>query len=1047
MSTNIRFISAGAGSGKTYRLTAELADALTGERARPDGVIGTTFTIRAANELRERVRQSLIETGNIRLANKMGQALLGTVNSVCGRLLEQFAFEAGLPPNLEVLPEGDDQLLFNQAIEASISVNDVRLMNDLSHRLGFEDWRNEVKDIVNKTRANNMQPGELLKFGPRNADGLLSFFPDPTRRNLWTTLFKAVDRAIEEITANDDATVGTKNYLNELIRLKPLIKNKQLIWSQWVKLSKAQPTNKSKPLAEPVTNTVLQYDQHPLLHKDIRQFCEIIFRLAADSLKQYQALKRKRGLIDFVDQEQLMLNALSRPDIFQTLTEELDLLLVDEFQDTSPIQLALFLKLAEAANETVFVGDVKQAIYGFRGSDPALMQAVLHEVQAQGGVTDVLKTSWRSRPALIAYTNNIFAPAFADTIPSDQVMLKPEHKEETGEPAVEHWILKGRNAPVRAAGLAAGINELVESRYQVVDKTTRILRPVQFEDIAVLARTNVHVGDIAHALAAAGIPIQMARSGLLGTPEACLALACLRRMADPRDTLASAEIMALSDCAEPEAWLKNRLKYLQSDRPGHLWGEAKGFEHPVIQALAEHRDRLQHLTPSEAVAYSINVSDLRRIVTSWGPNQWKVRQRLQNLDALAAFAREYEAHCRTQRRSATIAGLIVWLNELGAADLDSQPGDPKSNAVHVLTHHGAKGLEWPVIIATDLNSNIKTRLWGSNVVSETDRINLSNPLSDRFVRFWPFPFGGQQKGMQVVDQIKESDIGQECRTAAVEEIRRLLYVSLTRARDLLIIPLPDKKTTGPWMGTLQADWMLPAGDKLILPDKTKIPTANRVFDATEADATLETGGYKPFWLGPRTPASDKLPAIMNPSSMEKVPGSKIVGTQNVGMQLKLKGSPAMNQVGLALHQLIAAEIINPAHEDALLTAKQILEGHEVPENIDSKAAVAYVQHFIKYANTTFQASRILTEYPVTQVLDNNQLMKGWIDMLMETDQGWVIVDHKFTSQPESELEKEALKYSGQILAYKNAVEAATSKKIESCWIHFPNSGVMLQLMV
>ena len=1045
MSTNIRFISAGAGSGKTYRLTAELAAALTEGRARPDGVIGTTFTNKAANELRGRVRQSLIETGKIRLANKMGQALVGTVNSVCGQLLERFAFEAGLPPNLEVLPEGDDQLLFNQAVEASIAVNDVRLMNDLSFRMGFEDWRKIVKDIVNKARANNMQSGDLLKFGPRNADELLYFFPEPTRRNLWIRLFNAVGRAIEEITANDDATVGTRNYLNELIRLKPQIEKKRLPWSQWVKLSKAQPTNKSKPLAARVTDTASQYDRHPVLHQDIRQFCDKIFRLAADSLEQYQTLKRNRGLIDFVDQEQLMLNALSRPDIFQTLTEELDLLLVDEFQDTSPIQLALFLKLAEAAKEAVFVGDVKQAIYGFRGSDPELMQAVLHEVQAGGGVTDVLKTSWRSRPALIAYTNSLFVPAFAENIPSDLVTLKPERKEATKEAAVEHWTLKGRNNTVRAAGLAAGINELVESQYEVVDKTTAIPRPVQFEDIAVLARTNDHIGQVAEALAAAGIPVQMERSGLLGTPEACLALACLRRMADPRDTMASAEIIALSDCAAPETWLENRLKYLESDRPGHLWGEDEGFEHPVMQSIAQHRSRLQHLTPSEAVAYTINISDLRRTVTSWGPNQWRVRQRLQNLDALAAFAQEYEAHCRTQRRAATIAGLIVWLNELNAADLDLQPGDPNSNAVHVLTHHGAKGLEWPVIIATDLNSNLKTRLWGSNVISETDRVDLRNPLSDRYIRFWPYPFGQQQKEIQVVNQIGASDIGQECRTAAVEESRRLLYVSLTRARDLLVIPLPEKKTTGPWMGALNADWMLPAGDKLVLPDETEIPAASRLFDGSEADGTLETGSYQPFWLGPRIPASHKLPATVNPSSEEEVPGSKIADSLKVGMQLEIKGSPAMNQVGLALHQLIAAEIINPAREDALLIAKQILEGHGVADNIDSKAAVTYAQHFINYVNKTFQPNRILTEYPVTQVLDSGQLVKGWIDVLIETGEGWVIVDHKFTAKTEKEMEKEALKYSGQLLAYKNAVEAATLKKAGPCWIHFPQAGKLFAI--
>ncbi len=1040
MSTNIRFISAGAGSGKTYRLTAELAAALTKERARPEGVIGTTFTNKAANELRERVRQSLIETGKIRLANKMGQALLVTVNSVCGRLLERFAFEAGLSPNLEVLPEGDDQLLFNQAVEASISVDDVRLMNDLSYRLSFGDWRNVVKDIVNKARANNIQSGDLLKFGPRNADELLYFFPEPTRRNLWTGLFNAVGRAIEEITANDDTTVGTEKYLNELIRLKPQIEKKRLPWSQWVKLSKAQPTNKSKPLAEPVTNTVLQYDRHALLHQDIRQFCVNIFRLAADSLEQYQTLKRKRGLVDFVDQEQLMLNALDQSEIFQVMREELDLLLVDEFQDTSPIQLALFLKLAEAAKEAVFVGDIKQAIYGFRGSDPKLMQAVLNEVQTGGGVTDVLKTSWRSRPALIAYTNNLFVPAFAENIPSDQVMLTPERKETTIEPAVEHWTLKGGNNTMRAAGLAAGINELVRSQYEVVHKTTEIPRPVQFEDIAVLARTNVHVGEVAEALAAAGIPVQMERSGLLATPEACLTLACLRRMADPRDTLASAEIIALSDCAEPETWLENRLKYLESGRPRHLWGEDGGYEHPVVKSIGQHRSRLQHLTPSEAVAYTINVSDLRRIVTSWGPNQWRVRQRLQNLDALAAFAQEYEAHCRTQRRAATIAGLIVWLNELNTANLDLQPGDPKSNAVHVLTHHGAKGLEWPVIIATDLNSNLKTRLWGSNVISETDRVDLTNPLSDRYIRFWPYPFGQQQKKIQVVNQIEESDIGQECHTAAVEESKRLLYVSLTRARDLLVIPLPEKKTTGPWMGTLNADWMLPTGDKLVLPDETEIPTAGREYDASEADGTLETGSYQPFWLGPRIPASDKLPATVNPSSKGEVSGSKIAGSQDAGMRLEIKGSPAMNQVGLALHQLIAAEIINPAREDALLTAKQILESHGVAENIDSKSAVTYAQHFINYVNKTFQPNRILTEYPVTQVLDSNQLVKGWIDVLMETGDGWVIVDHKFTAQPESELEKEALKYSGQLLAYRDAVEAATQKKVQSSWIHFPMSG-------
>ena len=90
----------------------------------------------------------------------------------------------------------------------------------------------------------------------------------------------------------------------------------------------------------------------------------------------------------------MTLNSLELPYVSAALEDELDLLLVDEFQDTSPIQLALFLKLANLAKHAVFVGDIKQAIYAFRGSDPELMQAVLRSVQQKGGKTDILKSSW-----------------------------------------------------------------------------------------------------------------------------------------------------------------------------------------------------------------------------------------------------------------------------------------------------------------------------------------------------------------------------------------------------------------------------------------------------------------------------------------------------------------------------------------------------------------------------------------------------------------------------------------------------------------------------
>ena len=155
---NIRFISAGAGSGKTYRLTELLSERLTDAEAsvRPEAVMATTFTKKAAGELVERVRQNLIENKQYKLANSMGQALIGTVNSVCGQLLVRYAFEAGLSPQLEVLAETEQPVLFGQALEQAMTRDDIREMNELAQRLGLDEWQQEIRKLVDLARANDI---------------------------------------------------------------------------------------------------------------------------------------------------------------------------------------------------------------------------------------------------------------------------------------------------------------------------------------------------------------------------------------------------------------------------------------------------------------------------------------------------------------------------------------------------------------------------------------------------------------------------------------------------------------------------------------------------------------------------------------------------------------------------------------------------------------------------------------------------------------------------------------------------------------------------
>src|SRR5690606_31110967 len=131
------------------------------------------------------------------------------------------------------------------------------------------------------------------------------------------------------------------------------------------------------------------------------------------------------------------------------------------------------------------------------------------------------------------------------------------------------------------------------------DPETNTPRPVRFGDIAVLAATNANVEEAARALRAAHVPMKMTLSGLLTVPEICLAKACLRRLNDATDTLASAEIISMAECVEPEVWLADRLRWLEASADGYAWGEDT---HPILAKLKTLRTQIGTQSPVETVA-------------------------------------------------------------------------------------------------------------------------------------------------------------------------------------------------------------------------------------------------------------------------------------------------------------------------------------------------------------------------------------------------------------------------------------------------------------
>jgi ATP-dependent exoDNAse (exonuclease V) beta subunit len=279
----------------------------------------------------------------------------------------------------------------------------------------------------------------------------------------------------------------------------------------------------------------------------------------------------------------------------------------------------------------------------------------------------------------------------------------------------------------------------------------------------------------------------------------------------------------------------------------------------------------------------------------------------------------------------------------------------------------------------------------------------------------------------------------------VEESKRLLYVSLTRARDLLVVPLPERKPAGQWMGTLGADWMLPTGDVMDLPNGSRIPSACWTLDAAAAEAAEDHQTYRPFWFGARKTKTEKLPALVVPSAALPAQEAEVDGLVKIGSPLKISGSPEMDRVGQAVHGAIALEMIHPDHPEAVAAAKRLIDTFELFAHISPDDVVACAKVFRHQIDEKFRPEATWVEHPVEHLRENGQAVRGWIDLLIRTANGWVIVDHKTHRGKVKELEREALTYSGQLLAYKEAVEAATAEKVAGCWIHFAVEGKMIRI--
>jgi ATP-dependent exoDNAse (exonuclease V) beta subunit len=447
----IRIIQASAGSGKTYTLTEEVYKAIKTGIARPGSLLVTTFTKKAAAELTGKVTAKLVAEGMREAANEIRQAYIGTVNSVCARLLREYAFERGLSFRQQVLDEDEEKRLYTEALSRTFSKDQAGItlekdIGDVCQRLDLGNWRELVSSIAQASRLNRVAPSDLEQWAQTSQKLLfkgITLGIDQHPELVKETKL-AADRLAELITTGEDTTKKTAKARQTLQQFLAVCSRAGPVqWKEYVALAGLSAGLKSgaNGLLDKVRSLAGTHYQWPGFKKDLQSCIRLLYTAAARSLYGFAELKARSGWVDFVDQEVLCLEALGSSQVQQSLSERLDMVFVDEFQDTSPIQLSLFLKLASLAKASVWVGDPKQSIYGFRDTDPDLMLAALSRL-IKGAPETILDRSFRSRPELVTFVNHSFKDTFhAQDLEPAQVVLKPERQDRIKFPALESWVL------------------------------------------------------------------------------------------------------------------------------------------------------------------------------------------------------------------------------------------------------------------------------------------------------------------------------------------------------------------------------------------------------------------------------------------------------------------------------------------------------------------------------------------------------------------------------------------------------------------------------
>ena len=1053
-------VEAGAGTGKTRSLVDRVIALVGTGRAMMDRVAAITFTEAAAAELRERIRQSL-ERAAVDPARQpverercgkavadLDQAAVQTLHSFAASLLRERPLEAGLPPGFRTLDEIQADLTFEDEwsrwLDTALDDPERQTVLRPALKLGLE--LSHLRQAAVKFHENyDLLTGVSFGAPP---------IPEPYAAQALVEAQQELRHLLPRAKSPDDLSAHVQSVLTlarrveeagmdtleayRLLARSPRVRSTKGRQSDW----NSDPSTGSNA-CKLIKETLLELDGQ--INENLAgarmAALEPVLDLLRSFALEYARDRKSKGVAQFHDllvwARDMLRDDLDARDYFR---ERYSHIFIDETQDTDPLQAEIAMFLAEDAQSRggrsdrprdwnsvrpsdgkIFaVGDPKQSIYRFRRADVNLVRRVR---QIVGGEHVVLSQNFRSRRSIIEWVNHLFGQSMQPSEGQPEyIALDARVDDEAGSddgPAVRRLggaqdagmkIDQVRREEARAIANTILLARREGWRVRVEDADER---PAAYRDVCVLIPTRTGLPTLEIALEDAGIPYRLESPSMIyGTQELRDMLNCLRAIDDPTDqiSLVAALRSPAFVCSDLDL-----LSFVEAGGRFDYLDEQTGPPGPVFEAftlLREFHARRLWVSPSALIESFVRDRRLLELAL----DQRHPRERWRRYRFLMDNARTFAS-----AGGSSLRAFLEWTDRQqseGARVMESPLPELDEDAVRIMTVHGAKGLEFPTVILAGLNTAKNASVdavlfeWTSGKVEAKIGRAGSN-----------FQTGGY-------DELAEVD-----KQRQGEEFVRLQYVAATRARDHLVVSLyrtaKDRKSAAARIaGFLE-------GNDHLWPELLVPPPADSdgAVSSTEAQQVEDdTAEARQIWLEERRKVYQ----------LQSRPGSVAVTrlAQEAKQEQDLPDEPwkrgrAGTSIGRAVHAVLqTVDLKTGAGLDNIARAQAAAEG--VPDR------TAEIARLVRYALSSIPVKRAVEsgrwwrEAPVTAPMERG-VIEGFIDLLFEEEDGFVIVDYKTDAlRSGDEIEKAMQRYrlqaGGYALALNKAI-GASIKEVSFLFLH------------